>query len=531
MAEEISKVRRLISAEAGKGDWAGPTNVSSRNDAHPEGLGPVGPAQDSDLAAVLQHYLNVLRHRVWTVVSVAVATVLLTYIILQTQPDLYEVQASLLVKLGRENADVPVTVASGNFVPSGVRKEDINSEVTLLTSEPLIETAVDKVGIDRFFPVRPPPVTLLEHLSAFGRSAVKAAREGVEEAFIALRLTPRLSRREKAVLAVKRNLSVKRDGESDVILVTLRLPDKKLAAELVTNLIDLYLSQRINVRSDERIQGVFEEKMQRFRKEMEKLDAERDAMRRAMNLSGSKQERDNLLRRRENVKELIATARRDIALMDTEAAPFRPSETPGGLAHASIEPFKVKIAELQMERARLQQQSTGTKRIGDLDKEIAVLRGLALATLEASIKKLEQEVADIDSRIQELNKGEDDLDRLQQEYALAQTHYVNYAKRFEDARTDEELNSRRVANIAVLSVPTNPAEPSSPRRVMLILASIPIGLLLGVSLAIFLDTIDGRLREPSDIGKAGLVYLGTFNCRGNALARVRANEIHPKLTG
>lgn len=523
----MAKVRRLISAGARKADFAGSAGPVSNDTAPGEGQGSSGP--DGELGADLRHYLLVLRHRIWTILAVAISTVLLTYAILQTLPDLYQVKASLLVKLGRENTDVPAAVSSGNIVASGVRKEDINSEVTLLTADALTETAVDKVGVDRFFPVRPPPVTLLEHVTSFGRSIIQAARESTEEAFIALRLAPRLSRREKSVLTVRRNLSVKRDGESDAILVTLQLPDKKLAAELVGTLIDLYLSQRINVRRDERIQGVFEERMQLFRRQTDRLDAERDAMRRSINLSGSKQERDNLLRRRENVKDIIATARRDIALMGTDATPPQMSETPGGLAHASIEPFKIKIAEMQMERARLQSQSTGSKRIGDLDKEIAVLRALALATLNASIKQLDQEVAEIDARIQALNKGEDELDRIQQEYALAQSNYVNYAKRFEDARTNEELNLRRVANIAVMSLPTNPAEPASPPRVMLILASIPIGFLFGVSLAIFLDTIDERLRDPSEIGKAGVIYLGTFNCCGKTLARVRANDIRPRL--
>src|SRR5690349_14903168 len=57
--------------------------------------------------------------------------------------DLYETKVSLLVKIGRENAETPTTVVNGQVLSQGVRIQDINSEVQLLSSLSLIESVVD----------------------------------------------------------------------------------------------------------------------------------------------------------------------------------------------------------------------------------------------------------------------------------------------------------------------------------------------------------------------------------------------------
>src|SRR5262245_59487612 len=71
--------------------------------------------------------------------------------------DQYETQASLLVKVGRENIEVPLTVQKGQVISQGVRSADINSEVQMLSS-PVIATAiVDHFGVGPFRSVLKPP--------------------------------------------------------------------------------------------------------------------------------------------------------------------------------------------------------------------------------------------------------------------------------------------------------------------------------------------------------------------------------------
>src|SRR5438874_960921 len=90
-------------------------------------------------------YALLCRHR-WIIALVFAGTVLGTYAALQLMTERYESTASLLVKLGRENAEIPSTVLKTGLVTAGVQPEEINSEIQLLTSEPLAAAVVDKMG-------------------------------------------------------------------------------------------------------------------------------------------------------------------------------------------------------------------------------------------------------------------------------------------------------------------------------------------------------------------------------------------------
>ena len=71
---------------------------------------------------------DVLRH--WLLIAIFfVFTTAGTYVTLQLMTPKYESTAALLVKLGRENMQVPNTVNAGSVFSSGVRAEEINSGV------------------------------------------------------------------------------------------------------------------------------------------------------------------------------------------------------------------------------------------------------------------------------------------------------------------------------------------------------------------------------------------------------------------
>ena len=86
------------------------------------------------------------------IAGVLLATVIGAYLGLQIQDDIYESQARILVKLGRENMDPPVTVATPGVVGGGIRKEEIFTNIILISSRPLIEQTLDEIGVDPALP-------------------------------------------------------------------------------------------------------------------------------------------------------------------------------------------------------------------------------------------------------------------------------------------------------------------------------------------------------------------------------------------
>src|ERR1700733_3844336 len=112
----------------------------------------VNDARHSEEQSITWAELRSLFHRYrWLILAtftICLATGWLTLQIFFT--DLYETKASLLVKIGRENAETPSTVVNGRGLGQGERIQDINSEVQLLSSRALIESAVDKIGPEAF---------------------------------------------------------------------------------------------------------------------------------------------------------------------------------------------------------------------------------------------------------------------------------------------------------------------------------------------------------------------------------------------
>ena len=136
----------------------------------------------------------------WKIIAlVFVCTVFGAYIALQLMTDRYEGKATLLVKLGRENAEVPTTVQNSGFVSTGMRKEGVNSEIQILTSPSLIAETVDKFGAEAFAFRPVPPKSLLQAVRYYIKSTVRWVKARGDDALIALNLKKRLSDRDAAI--------------------------------------------------------------------------------------------------------------------------------------------------------------------------------------------------------------------------------------------------------------------------------------------------------------------------------------------
>ena len=149
-----------------------------------------------------------------------------TYAMLEVvMTELYEAKASVLVKLGRENVDLPATVQKGGVLTTGVRKEDLNSEAEMVRSPVLIEKVIDEIGMQAFAGQPPPPQTLFQAVKAYTKQAVRWVKAQVDRFLILINLKKQLGLREQIISAVDGALTVAPEKDADVISLRLRLPE------------------------------------------------------------------------------------------------------------------------------------------------------------------------------------------------------------------------------------------------------------------------------------------------------------------
>lgn len=496
---------------------------------------PFGPMQSKtrmeaeprDPSELVSLFVSAILQRWRLVLLVAVTMVLVVYAALQMIGDVYTPRANLLVKIGRENIEVPGATGSGNLVSTGVRKEDINSDVSLLGSRALIERSVDALGMEAFQRQQPPAQSVTEVIRQAISRSVQALLRTLEEALISLRLAREQTPREKIINRIENALMVRREGESDVISVILRTPDPDLGVRFLDMHVEQFMTQRSVARRSSGITQFFDDRVAEDKARLDQLDMDIMQLRSQLLLSSVEVERGNLLRRAAELDAAIAAAASASAMAETLAR-FVPGD--GDLAQsgagASPAALRARIADLIIERATLLERfAISAQPLREIDGRIGQLTALLERSAAKEIATLMAERGSIYQRLEILNGGELKLDRLTLERSLARERYGEHRKQRDAARVGAELEQRRIANISVLTKPTRPSLPDAPRRVMIMLISLPLGVLLGLALAALFTYLDPRVLTLNDLTRAsGVPALGTFNPGLRAGGKRRASR-------
>ncbi len=513
----------------------------------------------SDLASfdagrsVVTDLLGVLRRRKGTVLVVLLAAILGAYATVSYLTEQYEADARLLVMLGRENVEAPVTVTNGAVFTSGVQEEEVNSYIQLLESRSLVEETVDTIGVDRFDFTPPPPTTLFQRAKAAVKSVARAGKKLADDALIALNIKTRLSDREKVVKMVQKSLKVTREGRSNVIHLSLRLPDATLARETLDIHLAAYFKRHVKLRQVPNIVSLFGDEADGYRADLQKLQDERTNVRETWGVSSVELQRAEMVKRLGDLLSSLDAQRAEVEMRRglratlARAAAALPewvvsseSQEPNPLSDRLVSALN----ELRMQRvAALSRFKENTPIVRAVDEQIAALESMLgsaadrrdgqqitipnptrqdflqqvaetdaeLAGFEASVATKADQVATLQAELQRLNKGEEILHMMDLEQSVLEQKYLANATRREAARIEEGLNSQRIANVTVLSPPVTSPEPASPRKLTIMGVSILAGLFLGLGVALLMEWSDDTIYDAQGVSRPGdAPFLGEF---------------------
>ena len=391
------------------------------NDAHTMDAGGSAGTQ------LLDELLRALGFHFWLILLVAIGSVLATYAGLQVVSEQYVSTGQLLVKLGRENVELPVTVDKGGLLSTGVRREEINSEIQLISARQLIEATVDTIGLDAFNLQPPEPTTWFGRAKRTLRDAVKAVRANISELAIFLNLRPRLTEREKVLLLVQTGLTVEREKDSDVIAITVRLPSAALASQVVDTLIALYLDRRLAIRRDHGMSEFFDEQLVSLRDKLKSLDTGKLRLRERSNISTVDAERTLLIGRLQTLLAEIAIYERELNLLGSGASAGagtskrpRPAgtlvDTPSDpslrlSSYPNLEQMRSKITELRLRKTELLQKFLpDAEAVLRIDREIERIDATMRHAFASMLNERMSLATSIERRLSALNKGEMELE-------------------------------------------------------------------------------------------------------------------------
>jgi succinoglycan biosynthesis transport protein ExoP len=89
---------------------------------------------------------------------------------------------------------------------------------------------------------------------------------------------------------------------------------------------------------------------------------------------------------------------------------------------------------------------------------------------------------------------------------------LSAVKRLAEADVTSELDVSRISNVAVAEQPTASLSPVYPRKLLIMMVALAVGLVLGVGLAVALEWSNDTIRDVEDMESATeLICLGTFS--------------------
>lgn len=420
------------------------------------------------------------------------------------EPRTYVAEMKILVKRERLDSIMASDARVPSPAPGDISETEMYSEVELLKSRDLLE----RVAIDTKLAPSPP--------------------------------TPRVV--AWAVSVLRSNLQVEPLRKTNLILVTYRAGDPKLAALTLERLGSLYLEKHLAVHRPAGAHQFFTDQAARLQQELRSAEARLRAFTEREQVVAAAAEKESTLGQLsefeatlEQTEASIADATRRLRSINAEiaATPDRQVTAIGDAPNIElVRDLRSRILQLEIKRHEMLQKFTPEYRpVVLLGDELEQLRG-ALASAEQSPLRsettdrnpthqwLRNEAARVQTerealvaraaatrRTIEEYRGRarrlESLDIEQQELLralkTAEDNFLLYQRKQEETRIADALDRTRIANVAIAEAPVVPQAPAASRRRFVLLGGGVLAIVLSLAVAYLLHAVNPSFRTPDDV--------------------------------
>lgn len=378
-------------------------------------------------------------------------------------PVYYETKGSILLKFG-ENARPEINLQGHNQsvrYTYNEREEILRSNVKILQSPDLIKSVIQQIGPMQMYP------QLDDAPAASGKEALL-----------------------KALKRAKENLKVSAGVDNNLIDIEFRHNKGEMAAEFVRLYIEAFKELHTEIYDTPQINFLEEQTLEALQKRNQAQE-DFDIFKQERGVSEIDQEIEQLLKQK---NELSAIAYQAVTKAQEMLAELKAKEAEMTATYRKDSPLIKSVREsISAAAAQLNQRKSELKK------------------LNATEGLLASQKSEIDERIAWLEEQRGRYNELQQQLNLSEENYKYYRQRQEEARVNNLLNAQNITRIAVISQPSVPLEPAGPKKPLLMVAMIILGLCFTCAMALTMELMDDRLSFPAQIrARFGLPVLATF---------------------
>ena len=439
-------------------------------------------------------------------------------------PPSYQASSSI-VNLGRTYADLLTPPKSGG--PSTLimnPKEEINSEIEIIRSRPVLTRVVQDLHLDQ-------PRTIQDHgISGAIRRAGRATFRALRRLFVSLGVVKRYTESQAVEAAVERlhsRLQVEPAIDSQIIWIKYRDPDPEMSAKVVNRVAEEYQKQHLAININRAESSFYGEQIEKVQGDLKGLQEQLLRVKENTGIVSFAEQSRAILRKLETLensrtnvqKEIIRVQARVDKIQQLRAAkPELLIPLPDLAQEQQLSALEDKYLNLKFQVTGVLQRYTPESRqyqfiqeqIGAIRKQIKdhvstiLERDLAkLRELQAEEQATDQTIIDMKPQLDQLPIAEMNLGNLERDIDIKQAILSVLLKKYQDSLLARNTDSR-LENAKILSLAAPPLKPVFPILWLNLILGLVFSGVISLSLAFFLEYWDDSLKIPEDVER----YLG-----------------------
>jgi capsular exopolysaccharide synthesis family protein len=437
----------------------------------------------------LHDYIRILIKRRWMIIFVFIFIVALVALKTLTTTPLYQATVQLLIERQTPRyIDQPGASVQQEYYG----EEFYQTHYKLLESRALAKKVADKLNLKS----NPSYAAIFRDLPPNADDAMKQRAE------------------EDLISAVAGGVKVTPVRQSSLVDVSFSDPDPKLAAKVVNTLAQAYIEQSLDLRfaASQEAAAWLKEKLIEGRKKLEDSEAKLNQYKREHNIVALDDKESITAQKLEQLnKDLIAaqTQRMETETRFKEVSRGQPISQM--LNNPLIQTLKGQEAKIIAEQSELSRKfGPEHPRMIRLNNELSATRSKIGAEMGQIVQAIKNEYYMAKAQEENLKgalekqKGEtQDLGDRNIQYRVllrdVETNRALYENMLKSLKTTTAAESTPATNIRIVYPATIPDSPVSPRKARNLMLGAVMGLVLGVGLAMVMESLDTTLKTPEEV--------------------------------
>ena len=473
------------------------------------------PSPQSSSMTLRDIYYVVFRHQKTIILFFCSVLVLSVFAAFQ-MPRIYQSNAQMLIRLGRENATLDPTIAMGSPTVNinESRETEINSDIEVLRSRELIERIIDSLGTNRIL-----------FLEGDYQKLPLATRND------SLRI------REMAIQTIAKNLTTELVRKTNVIAISFRSRSPQTAHDVIELLILFYHRKHMSIYRPTGSYAFIEQQKNALAEDLKTREAQLRDMRDSTGIISIADKQSSLLTRLNDLQADFIKAKADAEATNAKIKAMEKNiyDIPATLAMHKLagsnmsasDALRTKLNEMRVKQLELSVvYSDSSRRIRDIRKQIKQTEALLdsedvlnnnsnsirqmqydllteranLASQTARVQGISSMLGGLKQEVTAFNTDRIPISELQRQLDIDEANYRKYVDNLEQARIDLDLKDENLSNISVIEAATYPIKSMMGLRILkVILFGMLFGLFGGLSLAFVLEFLDHTIKRVEDV--------------------------------